>query len=122
MRAPKASAPGHLSCDSNLIRALEILPESAGDVPMATRCETACHPDTLESAACEPAGDIPLAPGTVTLLLRFSHSAELDQEISFHLYRRRVVSERHDGATKEADLAAIDHKFVALRPSLQAPR
>ena len=107
----------------NLIRALEILTGCAGDIPMEgeTRRASMQHQHPWQPVDCEPAADIPLAPGTVVpLILQFTANADLDQEISFHLYRRSVVSEWGDGPSKDTALAGIDHRFETLRPLFQS--
>ena len=103
--------------DSNLIRALEILTGSAGDIPM--EAETASRSlvgrRAAEGMEGEPAGDIPLAPGTRTpVILRFSQNAELDQELSFLVYRRRVISAWPDSPRRTAGLAGAQRRVCTV--------
>jgi hypothetical protein len=122
MKAQTLIAIGSAIGDPNLIRALEILSGSAGDIPMEGKTRHTSMRDQYPGPPedCEAAGDIPWAPGTVApLLLRFSANADLDQEIFFQLYRRSVVSAWADGPAKDAALGGIDHRFETLRPLFQ---
>jgi hypothetical protein len=122
MKAPTLLGIVSAIGEPNLIRALEILTASAGDIPMEGEPRHTSMHYSGPTMDCEtPAADIPWAPGSVApVVLRFTADAELDQEISFELYRRSVVSEWADGPSKDATLAGIDHRFETLGPLFQS--
>lgn len=101
--------------DPDIRRALEILAESPGDLPLDRAANPALELE-FTGTTDDTSGDIPLAPGTTTLLmLRFAKSDELNQELSFLIYRRRAVSELPDSPLRAAALAGIDSRLTTFR-------